>query len=226
MGSQVLTCSFSTINASQTFSISLLSPNSSLGNYINTAVVTIGNQQILSIATVAVQQLKTSFSGLTASQAIYVGKASITLGGTISSGTSYPAAGETVSIGINGVTETATIGANGAFTTSFPTATIPVATLPSSTTYAPYTITYSYAGDTTFSAATNSSTTLTVKITGDVNGDGVVNCADLAIIKAAFGTKTGQAGFDPRADVNGDGVINVLDLATVARQIPAGTTCP
>jgi hypothetical protein len=60
---------------------------------------------------------------------------------------------------------------------------------------------------------------------GDRNGDGVVNCADLAIVKASFGKKIGQPGFDPRADVNGDGIVNVLDLATVARQLPAGTVC-
>jgi hypothetical protein len=59
----------------------------------------------------------------------------------------------------------------------------------------------------------------------DLNGDGVINCADLAIIKASFGRKTGQPGFDPRADVNGDGVVNVLDLSAVARQLPVGTTC-
>src|SRR5262249_8136709 len=42
---------------------------------------------------------------------------------------------------------------------------------------------------------------------GDRNGDGVVNCADLAIVKASFGKKSGQVGFDPRADANGDGVV-------------------
>jgi len=62
-------------------------------------------------------------------------------------------------------------------------------------------------------------------VPGDLNGDGVVNCADLAIIKASFGKKTGQAGFDPRADVNGDGVVNVLDLSAVAKLVPAGTVC-
>jgi dockerin type I repeat protein len=60
----------------------------------------------------------------------------------------------------------------------------------------------------------------------DANGDGVVNCLDMAIVKASFGKRITQAGFDPRADVNGDGVVNVLDLAIVARNIPAGTKCP
>ena len=60
---------------------------------------------------------------------------------------------------------------------------------------------------------------------GDLNGDGSVGCDDLAIVKASFGKKVGQQGFDPRADVNGDGVVNVLDLSIVAKELPAGTTC-
>jgi len=59
-----------------------------------------------------------------------------------------------------------------------------------------------------------------------LNGDGVVNCADMAIVKNSFGKKTGQLGFDPRADVNHDGVVNILDLSTVSRLLPAGTVCP
>jgi hypothetical protein len=62
-------------------------------------------------------------------------------------------------------------------------------------------------------------------LVGDVNGDGVVNCADLAVVKASFGKKLGQAGFDPRADVNFDGVVNIIDLSTVARALPAGSVC-
>ncbi len=61
---------------------------------------------------------------------------------------------------------------------------------------------------------------------GDVNGDGLVNCTDLAIIKASFGKKTGQTGFDQRADVNLDNVVDVRDLAIVSRQLPTGTRCP
>jgi hypothetical protein len=60
----------------------------------------------------------------------------------------------------------------------------------------------------------------------DLNGDGVIDCLDLAIVKASFGLKSGQPNFDPRADVNGDGVVNVLDLSAVAKQLAAGTSCP
>ncbi|HET9802861.1 MAG TPA: dockerin type I domain-containing protein [Candidatus Acidoferrum sp.] len=63
-------------------------------------------------------------------------------------------------------------------------------------------------------------------VAGDLNGDRVVNCADIAIVKNSFGKRTGQPGFDARADVNHDGVVNIIDLSTVARLLPAGTVCP
>jgi hypothetical protein len=50
-------------------------------------------------------------------------------------------------------------------------------------------------------------------------------CADLALVKAAFGSKLGQPAYNPIADVNNDGVVNIIDLSTVARALPAGTTC-
>jgi hypothetical protein len=62
-------------------------------------------------------------------------------------------------------------------------------------------------------------------VPGDVNGDSVVNCTDMSIVKASYGKSTGQPGFDLRADVNGDGAVNILDLATVSRQLPPGTVC-
>jgi len=76
--------------------------------------------------------------------------------------------------------------------------------------------------------AGNSSTAkanYTVAVPGDLNGDGTVGCDDLAIVKASFGTKVGQPGFNPIADVNHDGVVNVLDLSFVANRIPKGTVC-
>ena len=64
-----------------------------------------------------------------------------------------------------------------------------------------------------------------VRVPGDVNGDGMVDCEDVAIVRAAFGTKEGDSGFDSRADLNGDGVVDVRDLALVARNLPGGTRC-
>jgi hypothetical protein len=63
-------------------------------------------------------------------------------------------------------------------------------------------------------------------VPGDLNGDGIVNCLDLAIVEAGFGKKSGQAGFNAWADVNNDGVINLLDLAFVSQRVQAGTVCP
>jgi hypothetical protein len=60
---------------------------------------------------------------------------------------------------------------------------------------------------------------------GDVTGDGVVDCADVSIVRAAFGRQTGQPGWDARADVDTDGIIDVRDLAFVSQRLPAGTRC-
>jgi hypothetical protein len=62
-------------------------------------------------------------------------------------------------------------------------------------------------------------------VPGDVNGDGTVNCADIAIVRAAFGKRTGQPGWDARADVVADGVIDIRDLAFVSQKLPASMRC-
>ena len=59
----------------------------------------------------------------------------------------------------------------------------------------------------------------------DVNGDGEINCTDIDLVKASFGKKTGQPGFNPAADVNKDGVVNILDLSLVTQKLIPGTTC-
>ncbi len=56
----------------------------------------------------------------------------------------------------------------------------------------------------------------------DRNSDGVVNCADLAIVQADLG-KT--SGFNPLADVNGDGRVDEEDLTLVSTYLEPGTNC-
>jgi len=47
----------------------------------------------------------------------------------------------------------------------------------------------------------------------DINRDGVVDYKDLARLGAAFGSRPGDANWDPDADINQDGVIdNVLTM--------------
>jgi hypothetical protein len=60
---------------------------------------------------------------------------------------------------------------------------------------------------------------------GDLNGDGKVDCSDLALVKASFGKRKGQAGYDARADTNKDGTVDVKDLAFVSQKVPTGTRC-
>lgn len=68
--------------------------------------------------------------------------------------------------------------------------------------------------------------TVAKTMTGDLNGDGVVNCSDLAILRTSYGLKVGQPGFDLRADVNSDGIVDLRDLVFVSQKLPAGITCP
>ncbi|MCC7482948.1 MAG: hypothetical protein IT541_15630 [Hyphomicrobiales bacterium] len=62
-------------------------------------------------------------------------------------------------------------------------------------------------------------------ITGDLNGDGVVGCSDLSVIKASFGKRTGEPSFNAWADVNNDDVIDIRDLASVAKRVAGGLKC-
>lgn len=98
-----------------------------------------------------------TISGVTTSQSINYGAASISLSGTVSaSGPLYPANGESVLIIINGVTNSATFsGGTGGFSGTFNTATIPYSA-------SAYTITYSYTGNANLNAASNNATALTV----------------------------------------------------------------
>ena len=58
-------------------------------------------------------------------------------------------------------------------------------------------------------------------LTGDVNGDGVINLEDME----AATTRLGQRG-ENTADMNGDGVVDAADLVLIAAAIEAATAAP
>jgi hypothetical protein len=62
-------------------------------------------------------------------------------------------------------------------------------------------------------------------VLGDVDGSGSLNCTDVSLLRASFGRRKGQAGFNSAADLNNDGVVDIRDLIVINRQLPAGTTC-
>ena len=115
-----------------------------------------GNDVILTVST----KLQTSFSGLSLSQTIQETTPSVTLSGTVSApGPVYPANGEFVHVTINGVTNTTTTsGGTGSFSIDFPTSTL----LGGPGVGISYPITYTYDTSATLSAATDTSTSLTV----------------------------------------------------------------
>lgn len=78
------------------------------------------------------------------------------------------------------------------------------------TTYYYAAFSYDQKGDYS-SAATIQATAAGVPLTGDVNGDGVVNILDLILLAINFGSTT-----TPEYDINDDGIINILDLIIVA----------
>jgi hypothetical protein len=68
-------------------------------------------------------------------------------------------------------------------------------------------------------SATEATTQVPAILPADVNGDLRIDCSDVAVVKASFGKKTGQLGFDARADVNKDGVVDIRDLAAVTQKL-------
>jgi hypothetical protein len=79
---------------------------------------------------------------------IAVGAATITVSGHIGAGTAVPS-GDYAIMTLNGVSQEATVDANGNFSSSFATGALPVGT---------YTITYSFAGDANYKAANGAGT--------------------------------------------------------------------
>jgi hypothetical protein len=58
---------------------------------------------------------------------------------------------------------------------------------------------------------------------GDLNGDGLINFNDFVIFAAAYGTSSGNPGYNPLADLNHDGKIDFSDFTMFAAVY--GTSC-
>jgi hypothetical protein len=58
--------------------------------------------------------------------------------------------------------------------------------------------------------------TVTVIFPGDVNGDHIVNLADIAAGALAYGSNPSSANWNPFADMNGDGKVELRDIVLSA----------
>ena len=78
-----------------------------------------------------------------------------------------------------------------------------------------YTLTAVATTPTGLSALSNAN--LTIRILGDVNGDGRVDLRDIALVARAFGSTPTSPNWNPAADLNSDGIVNMKDIALVVR---------
>lgn len=62
-----------------------------------------------------------------------------------------------------------------------------------------------------------SPTRVKVKITGDVNGDYMINMKDISLAALAFGSKPGDSRWNTQADIDQDAKIKRYDVAMIAR---------
>ena len=163
----------------------------------NNSYFTIANSGILNVAV----GVPTSFTNLTTSQTINYGTPGVALSGTLTTAGS----GETISITIDAVTTNVTTTTGGNLSVTFPTATLP------HNDFAPYSVTYSYAGSANLNPATDTSTTVTVQaiplsvVTSDAN--------------KAYGTTylnvgTGQTAFTAIGLTNGETIATVTISAS------------
>jgi hypothetical protein len=106
--------------------------------------------------TFVIAQAAVSFNGLHVSRTVHLGTASVVFAGHLSvPGTLLlPAAGETVTLTIGGIVKTVKIDRHGKFSITFNTHKLKRGT---------YVVAYSYSGDASLAAATDDSTTLTIR---------------------------------------------------------------
>jgi hypothetical protein len=144
------------------------------------------------VTTYTINQAAPAFRNLTSSPTIAVGTATTTLSGSLTDTypTVNPPAGTLVYVTINGVTQEVRLDNFGNFSVSFATASLPLGT---------YTITYSYAGAANFSAAADSSTTLTVA--APAAPQVTLNPSDVTVLEGYTATFTAAASGLPTPTV-------------------------
>lgn len=92
--------------------------------------------------------------------------------------------------------------------------------------YGFYSIARDFAGNLELSKGSpDALTQVASTVAGDLNGDGRVDCADLALVQASLGKRSGQAGFDPRADLNQDGVVDIRDISAESQLLSPDIRC-
>ncbi len=131
--------------------------------------------------------LTIDFSGILG-QSITFGTASVTVTGTLADGSMVPL-GEDVDVTLNSVTQPATIGSGGDFSTTFTN------TSGLSVTGSPYTISYMYTSDGTFASASTTSSLTVTKATPTITWS---NPADIT-----YGTALSATQLDATAPVAG-----------------------
>ena len=60
------------------------------------------------------------------------------------------------------------------------------------------------------------------RIPGDINGDGKVNLQDLVLLAYSYGSRPGEARWNPNADIKGDGIVDLADLTILAKYYGLG----
>ena len=54
-------------------------------------------------------------------------------------------------------------------------------------------------------------------VSGDANGDGIIDISDFGLLAGSFLSVAGQEGFDPRTDFDADGITNISDFGLLSK---------
>jgi parallel beta-helix repeat protein len=66
-------------------------------------------------------------------------------------------------------------------------------------------------------ADNNKTVWVTVTISGDIDGNFIVQLQDLVFLAQAYGSKSGDANWNPNADIDGNNVVGLSDLVALAQ---------